>query len=26
VVSMDERKIHMTAHPEQFGCFLVGDK
>ena len=26
VVSMDERKIHMTAKPEQFGCFLVGDK
>ena len=26
VVSMDERKIHMTARPEQFWCFLVGDK
>jgi hypothetical protein len=26
VVSMDERKVHMTAKPEQFGCFLVGDK
>lgn len=26
VVSMDERKMHMTARPEQFGCFLVGNK
>lgn len=26
VVTMDERKVHMTAKPEQFGCFLVGDK
>ena len=26
VVSMDERKLHMTARPEQFGCFLVGGK
>jgi hypothetical protein len=25
VVSMDERKIHMTAPPEQFGCYLTGD-
>lgn len=23
VVSMDERKIHMTAAPEQFGCYLT---
>ena len=26
VVTMDERKIHITAKPEQFECFLVGDK
>jgi len=23
VVSMDERKIHMTAKPEQFGCEVL---
>lgn len=23
VVSMDERKVHMTAKPEQFGCKVV---
>ena len=26
VVSMDERKIHMTARPEQFGCYLINTK
>jgi len=24
VVSMGGRKLHMTAAPEQFGCFLAG--
>jgi hypothetical protein len=24
VVSMDERKLHMTGKPEQFGCYLTG--
>jgi hypothetical protein len=23
VVSMDERKLHLSARPEQFGCFLT---
>jgi hypothetical protein len=23
VVSMDERKVHMTAKPEQFGCEVL---